>query len=85
MSEPKERTDFISPDQQPIGRVVGKRIAPPIGRFPSAATRAAMDANARYPTRTPKGVFFYENHDQMTLDRERWTLDAMLARRAERG
>lgn len=43
-----------------------------------------MTANARYRTRTPKGIFFYENHDQMTRDRERWTVELMLARRTGR-
>jgi hypothetical protein len=68
----------VVPDQQPIQRVVGRRVSPPLGRFPSAATRAAMDANLNYLTRAPKGIFFYRNHDEMTLDRERWTLEAML-------
>ena len=85
MSDPKDQKPFLAPDQQPIGRVVGKRIAPPIGQFPSAAARAAMDSNLRYRTRAPKGIFFYENHEQMTRDRERWTIDAMLARHPERG
>jgi hypothetical protein len=76
---------FIPPDQQPIGRVIGKRIAPPFGKFPSAAVRAAMDANARYRTRAPKGIYFYATHEEMIRDRERWTLDAMLARQTERG
>jgi hypothetical protein len=43
-----------------------------------------MTANARYRTRAPKGLFFYKNHEEMTRDRERWTLDAMLARRSDR-
>jgi hypothetical protein len=43
-----------------------------------------MTANARYRTCAPKGLFFYKNHEEMTRDRERWTLDAMLARRSER-
>jgi hypothetical protein len=73
----------IRPDEQPIQRVVGRRTSPPPGRLPSAAARAAMTANARYRTRTPKGIFFYENHDQMSRDRERWTVELMLARRAE--
>jgi len=36
-----------------------------------------MTANAQYLTRAPKGLFFYKNHDEMTSDRTRWTLDAM--------
>src|SRR5689334_7490030 len=58
----REAKPFIAADQQPIGRVIGKRIPPPIGHFPNAETRAAMDANLRYRTRAPKGIFFYENH-----------------------
>lgn len=73
------------PDQQPIQRVVGRRVSPPSGRFPSAAIRAAMDANLLYLTRVPKGIFIYPNHEKMTRDRELWTLEAMLARQSERG
>jgi hypothetical protein len=72
------------PDQQPIQRVIGRRIAPPSGQFPSAAVRAAMDANLRYRTRVPKGLFAYQNHEEMTRDREGWTLEAMLARQGAR-
>lgn len=75
---------WISPDQQPIGRVIGKRVAPPPGSIPSAAARAAMDANARYRTRAPKGLFFYESHEQMIRDRERWTIEAVVARESAR-
>jgi hypothetical protein len=76
---------FIPSDQQPIGRTIGKRVPPPPGTFPSAEARAAMDSHARYRTRAPKGVFFYNSHEEMTRDRERWTVDAMVARQAERG
>lgn len=72
------------PNQQPIQRVVGRRVSPPVGAFPNAATRAAMDANLNYLTRVPKGVFSYRNHDEMSRDRERWTLEAMLARQSAR-
>jgi len=72
------------PDEQPIQRVVGARATPPPGRLPSAAARAAMSANARYRTRTPKGIVFYESHEQMIRDRERWTVELMRARRAGR-
>lgn len=82
MSEPSE--SWIPADQQPIRRVVGKRIAPPPGTLPSAAARAAMDANARYRTRVPQGLFFYENHDQMTRDREKWTVEAIVQKQRER-
>lgn len=83
MPEPPE--SWIPPDQQPIGRVVGRRMAPPPGTVPSPAARAAMDANARYRTRAPKGLFFYESHEQMIRDRERWTIDAVVARKSVRG
>jgi hypothetical protein len=73
-----------TPDQQPIQRVVGKRVAPPPGALPSAEARAAMTANARYLTRTPKGLFFYANHEEMNRDRDRWTVAAMVARHLER-
>jgi hypothetical protein len=44
-----------------------------------------MSANARYLIRVPKGIIFYQSHQEMIRDRERWTLDAVLARQAERG
>jgi hypothetical protein len=75
---------FTSPDQQPIQRTIGRRVSPPIGTLPSREARAAMTANANYITRVPKGIIFYKNHQEMHADRERWTLDAILARRAER-
>lgn len=71
--------------QQPIRRVVGKRVTPPPGTLPTAAVRAAMDARAQYRTRVPKGLFFYENHDQMTRDREKWTVEAIVEKQRERG
>lgn len=82
-AKPDDRT-FIPADQQPIQRVIGKRRTPRPGMPPSAKARAAMKANAQYRTRAPKGLYFYKNHEEMTRDRERWTLDAMLARQAER-
>jgi hypothetical protein len=86
LSAVDERPDsFEAPDQQPIGRVVGKRRAPPIGVMPDARSRAAMAANANYRTRAPKGIFFYGSHEEMARDRERWTLEAVLARQADRG
>ena len=72
------------PDQQPIQRIVGKRVTPPPGGVPTAAVRAAMSANARYRTRTPKGIFFYPSHAEMARDRERWTVEAIVARQLER-
>jgi hypothetical protein len=82
------KSDFeswIAPDQQPIQRVVGRRVTPPPGTLPSAAARSAMTANAQYRTRAPKGVFFYASHDEMTRDRERWTIEAIVAKQLERG
>lgn len=82
MSDPSK--PWSPPDQQPIGRVIGKRVAPPPGMVPSQATRCAMDANARYRTRAPKGLFFYESHEQMARDRERWTVEAIVAKQSAR-
>ncbi len=70
-------------DQQPIGRVVGRRLNPLPGQLPSAAARAAMTANARYRTRAPKGIFFYASHEEMIRDRERWTLERVIIRQKE--
>jgi hypothetical protein len=75
---------WIDPDQQPIQRIVGKRVSPPPGAVPEAAVRAAMVANSQYRTRVPKGIFFYRTHDEMVRDRERWTVDAIVARHRER-
>jgi hypothetical protein len=83
--DPKVTRAPIQPDQQPIQRTVGKRIPPPSGVLPSPEARAAMTANARYITRAPKGIFFYKNHEEMIRDRERWTIEAMIARQIERG
>lgn len=83
-TERLEGGEWRRPDEQPIQRVVGKRVTPPWGRLPSAAARAAMSANARYRTRVPKGIFFYENHEQMARDRERWTVELIRARRTGR-
>ena len=82
MSDPSK--PWIRADQQPIRRVIGKRVAPPPGAVPNEATRSAMDANARHRTRAPKGVFFYESHEQMARDRERWTIEAIVRRQSER-
>lgn len=75
----------VHPDQQPIQRTIGKRVTPPSGALPSPEARAAMAANARYLTRAPKGIFFYKNHEEMIRDRERWTIEAVIARQTERG
>jgi hypothetical protein len=76
---------WVAPDQQPLQRLVGRRMTPPPGVLPSAKARAAMTANAKYRTRAPKGVFFYANHEEMARDRERWTVEAIVARQLERG
>ena len=82
---PSATRSFIQPDQQPIQRTIGKRVAPPPGTLPNPEARAAMTANARYLTRAPKGIFFYKNHEEMIRDRERWTIDAVIARQTQRG
>lgn len=70
----------LAPDQQPIRRVVGRRVQPLPGQLPRGEARDAMTLNARYTTRAPKGVFIYQSHEDMARDRERWTIDAMVAR-----
>lgn len=82
MSDPSK--PWIPVDQQPVRRVIGKRVTPPPGVMPSQAARSAMDANARYRTRAPKGLFFYESHEQMARDRERWTIEAIVHKKSER-
>jgi len=83
-SPPKAPTAYIPPDQQPIQRIVGRRVTPPPGILPSPEARAAMTANARYVSRAPKGIFFYKSHDEMIRDRERWTIEAVVARHSKR-
>lgn len=82
MSDPSK--PWIPADQQPIRRVIGKRVAPSPGMVPTAATRSAVDANTRYITRAPKGLFFYESHEQMARDRERRTVEAIVQNQSER-
>jgi hypothetical protein len=82
---PKVTRPSVQVDQQPIQRTIGKRVTPPAGALPSPEARAAMTANARYVTRAPKGIFFYKNHEEMIRDRERWTIEAVIARQTERG
>jgi hypothetical protein len=67
MSGPTAKTDeaVVLADQQPIQRVVGKRVTAPPGVVPNARARAAMSANARYLTKVPKGIFFYQSHQEM--------------------
>ena len=73
------------PDQQPIARTVGRRLAPPAGRPPDKAARAAFAAMATRLTRAPKGVFRYASHADMIRDRECWTVEAMVALARARG
>ena len=68
-------------DQQPIAKTVGRRVPPPLGAPPTAEARAAWSAMAAYLTRVPKGVFIYESHDEMTRDCDRWTAEAVAARK----
>jgi hypothetical protein len=70
-------------DQQPIGRTVGRRRSR-VGMLPDAPTRNAMTAMAQYRTRAPKGVFYYDSHEQMQADRDRWTVDAVVVRNQSR-
>jgi hypothetical protein len=35
---------------------------------------------ARYRTRVPKGIFIYRSHDEANADRDRWLVDAMVAK-----
>ena len=71
-------------DQQPIARTVGRRTPPPLGKMPDRAAREALDALAGRRTRVPKGVIRYSSHGEMIRDRERWTVEAMLANRRAR-
>jgi hypothetical protein len=70
-------------EQQPIGRVVGRR-KPRDGQSLTAADRALMTQMAQYRTRAPKGVFIYTSHEQMEADRLRWLVQAMLDKARER-
>jgi hypothetical protein len=72
-------------DQQPIARTVGRRVAPPVGRPPSTAARAALAAMATRLTRAPKGIFRYASHAEMIRDRDCWTVEAMVALARARG
>lgn len=75
---------FVPPDQQPISRVIGRRKNPPPGRPPSPEEQVALAAMAQYRTRAPKGVYFYASHEEMRRDRERWAVEAIVARQRAR-
>ncbi|MCI0569538.1 MAG: hypothetical protein L0Y66_02190 [Myxococcaceae bacterium] len=61
-------------------RVVGRRAQAPLGQPPSKEAREALTRMADYVTRAPKGVFIYASHEEANADRERWTVDAVVAR-----
>jgi hypothetical protein len=65
--------------QQPIGRTIGRRKERD-GMPLSATDREAMNRNARYVTRAPKGIFIYRSAEEMSADRLRWTVDAMVVK-----
>ncbi len=65
-------------------RVVGRRVPPPAGEAPSQVAREAMTRMAQYRTRAPKGVFHYRSHEEANRDRERWLVEAIVARQAAR-
>ena len=67
------------PNQQPIQRTVGRRVARH-GRPLTPEGRAALDSMARSRTRAPKGVFIYYSAQEMDRDRLRWTVDAVVER-----
>jgi hypothetical protein len=67
------------PNQQPIGRTVGRRVARQ-GQPLTPGDRTAIDAMARFRTRAPKGVFIYYSAEEMDSDRLRWTVDAVVER-----
>jgi hypothetical protein len=62
-----------------IGRTIGRRRPPPPGEPLSAERRRALDAIHRGHTRAPKGVYRYASHEDANRDRDRWTVDAILA------
>jgi len=71
-------------DQQPIARTVGRRTLPPVGMPPTREARAAWDSLLAFRTRSPKGVFVYQSHAEMTRDRDQWTAEAMAERARQR-
>jgi len=65
-------------------RVIGRRVPPPIGETPSKVAREAMTQMAQYRTRAPKGVFHYRSHEEANRDRDRWLIEAVVARQPAR-
>jgi hypothetical protein len=76
---------LVLPDQQPIGRTVGRRTQAPAGVPPSREARDALDSLANRLTCAPKGVYRYANHDEMERDRERWRVLAVVETVRARG
>jgi hypothetical protein len=66
-------------DQQPLARTIGRRKARD-GRPLTSEDRAALARNAQYRTRAPKGVYIYYSAAEMDADRQRWTVDAIVAK-----
>ena len=66
-------------NDESFSRVVGRRVRAPLGQPPPSASREALGQMAKYRTRAPKGVFRYRTHEEANRDRERWTLEAMVA------
>lgn len=66
-------------DDDEFARVVGRRSPPEPGKLPSAEARTAMTKMAGYRTRAPKGVIVYRSHEEANRDRERWTVEAIVA------
>ena len=76
---------FMLPDQQPIGRTIGRRTQRPAGAPPSREARDAADSWANRLTRTPKGVYRYSSHAEMERDCERWRVLAVVETIRARG
>jgi len=51
---------------------------------PTREARAAWDSLLAFRTRSPKGVFVYQSHAEMTRDRDQWTAEAMAERARQR-
>ena len=65
-------------------RVIGKRQPRWGGGPPSLEARQAMAQMARYQTRAPKGLFFYRSHEEANADRDRWQIDAVVAKATQK-
>lgn len=65
-------------------RTIGRRSPPPPGELPSERARQAMTQMAQYRTRAPKGVYHYASHEDANRDRDRWQLEAIVAKQGAR-